>query len=401
MDKDEKQTEETENEEEADSGKSAKTIRFGSGEHDLIIGFLIGVLAAGAVAGMIIWSMKTTSKEAVVDSLISKEALTSATSEDVENGKYTGMVGALDDSYAAYYTPEETEANRKSQSGTYAGIGIGAAKDPDTGGILVASVTAGSPAEKAGLEAGDIITEMDGEPTANLDISGVSSKISAMTGQEMKLTILRGTDTFSVSVTPGEVEEEEVSHEMKSDGIGYIRISGFTKITTEQFQEALEDLKGQGMTKLIIDLRNNPGGLVDAATGCLDKIIPEGLEVYTVEKDGTRTDYNSPGKDPLTIPLVLLVNGNTGSSAEIFTGACRDRLSCTIVGEKTYGKGIVQTTTTLADGSSIKFTTAHYYTPNGTDINGNGITPDIVVALADGAKPDASDTDTQFMKAME
>ncbi|MCI1722188.1 MAG: S41 family peptidase [Lachnospiraceae bacterium] len=401
MDKEEKQTEETEDEEEADPGKSVKTFRFGSGEHDLIIGFLIGVLAAGAVAGMIIWSMKTTSKEAVVGSLISEEALTSATSEDIENGKYTGMVEALDDSYAAYYTPEQTESNTQSTSGTYAGIGIGVSKDESTGNLLVSYIYPGSPAEAGGLLSGDFITELNGTAAGGMTLEEVSSMIASNDGKEMTLTVLRGTETLSLKVTPGQVEIELVSHEMKAGSTGYILIPEFVRTTPDQFAEALSDLKSQGMKKLIIDLRNNPGGLVDAAAGCLDKILPAGLEVYTVEKDGSRTDYNSKGEDPLTIPLVLLVNGNTASSAEIFTGACRDRLSCTVVGEKTYGKGIVQTTTTLADGSSIKFTTAHYYTPNGMDINGNGITPDTVVALADGAKPDTSDTDTQFIKAME
>lgn len=364
-------------------------------------GLLTGLILAAAAVIIFSVLQNQTSKENIIDNLIKKEAITSATSSDLTEGKYKGILKALDDPYAAYYTTEETQNNAKAYKGSFEGIGIGIMQDETTKQMKVGYCYEDSPAQKAGVEVDDILISVDGEEVSSMTVDDLSDYLQLNEGETMTFVFQRQGTEYTVSITPGEVIPKVVTYSMEEDDIGYIQIQSFLETTSGQFESALSDLKAQGMKKLIIDLRNDPGGLISSVTDCLNQILPEGLEVYTVEKDGEKTEYNSDGKSPLTIPLVLIVNRNTASSAEIFTGACRDRLLATIVGEKTYGKGIVQTTITLYDGSSIKYTTAYYYSPNGTNINKEGFSPDIEVSLPEGATADASDMDAQYQKALE
>ena len=200
--------------------------------------------------------------------------------------------------------------------------------------------------------------------------------------------LLEEENRFSLRITPlngGEIRDVEiqtVSHEMLSGDTGYIRISEFSEVTSDQYKKAFADLKEQGMKKLVVDLRDNPGGLLTAVCGVLRQILPEGLIVYTEDKNGKREEETCDGKNELDMPLAVLVNGNSASASEIFAGAVKDYGIGTIVGTTTYGKGVVQTIQPLTDGSAVKITIAKYFTPKGNDINKKGITPDVEAELS-------------------
>ena len=189
---------------------------------------------------------------------------------------------------------------------------------------------------------------------------------------------------------------QSVNSRMLENQVGYIQITEFTGVTASQFQTAYEELTAQGMQKLVIDLRGNPGGLVDSVCDTLSQILPEGVIVYTEDKNGNRSERDCAGESPIDIPLAVLVNEESASASEIFAGAVKDYEIGTIVGTTTYGKGVVQNTFRLSDGSVIRLTIAHYYTPEGNDINGVGITPDVEVEQSED-----SETDVQLEKALE
>ncbi|MBE5997499.1 MAG: hypothetical protein E7240_09180, partial [Lachnospiraceae bacterium] len=204
----------------------------------------------------------------------------------------------------------------------------------------------------------------------------------------------------TVTLEPEEVDLRTVAYELKEDGTGYIAVSNFRETTATHFESALKDLKEKGMQRLVIDLRGNTGGLVSATTQMLGTFIPEGLLVYTVDKAGNRKEYKSSCKEPLEVPLAVLVNQNSASASEIFAGAVKDRKAGVIVGQTTYGKGIVQSFLPLFDNSAVKITTAYYYTPDGVNINGTGITPDLEVEMEEDGVMDTGETDTQYQAAV-
>ena len=365
-------------------------------------GFLIGVLLTAVLFSVIGAVRRGEDKETKVLSLIDQFALTDADAETIEEGKYDGIMAALGDPYAAYYTVQETNAVEEHRSGTFIGLGLTYVRDEESGTFLVVDLYPKSAAAEAGFRAGDRIVSVDGIAPDELPDADLSAYVQAHLTDELVFRVRRedAADPIEVRVTPGPVIIPEVLYRKNEDGTGYLRILRFVKTTQEQFADALRDLESQGVTGIVIDLRANPGGLLDSVSGCLGEFLPEGLLFYTVEKDGTRKDHTTEGGDLLKVPAVLLIDGSTASSAEIFAGACRDRAGIPTVGVTTFGKGIVQTTHFLDDGSSIKFTSAHYYTPNGTDINGTGIVPDVECAFAEGAVMDASEADNQYMEAL-
>ena len=373
-------------------------------------------VAAGLILSFILFMIfNPDKKEKRILELIEENAITDATEEEIKEGKYDGMLEALGDKYAAYYTAEETEANSEKRSGSYEGIGLLVAAQDD-GSFIVSGVYADSPAEEAGIKAGDIIVKAgetsvvnetyvdDDHADEGTSLTELLQMIADM-GDEITLTMKRDEAELTFTLTPREIVLTSVYYEMKDESIGFIRIEKFNKTTADQFDAAITDLTDQGMKALIVDLRNNGGGLVDQTRSCLERILPEGLMFYTEEKDGTREEFSSQGETPLEVPMAILVNGSTASASEIFAGACRDQLGAILVGETTYGKGIIQTTTTLEDGSSVKFTTAHYYTPKGTDLNGVGLEPDVAseIEVAEGVTQieAGSEEDTQYQAAVE
>ena len=286
-------------------------------------------------------------------------------------------------------------------------MGIGAVlQKEDGGGAKVVQLYEGGPGEQAGLKTGDVIKAVDGTDVTEKETSDIASMVRDSDKDFVTLTILREDEekTQNIKVEIRDVEIQTVSHEMLVGDTGYIRISEFSEVTNDQYKKAFADLKDQGMKKLVVDLRDNPGGLLTAVCGVLRQILPEGLIVYTEDKNGKREEETCDGKNELTMPLAVLVNGNSASASEIFAGAVKDYGIGTIVGTTTYGKGVVQTIQPLTDGSAVKITIAKYFTPKGNDINKKGITPDVEAELSGDITDWAELTheeDTQLQTALK
>lgn len=308
----------------------------------------------------------------------------------------TGLVAGLEDKYSTYYTQEQYEKMIESANGHYSGIGISILAD-ESGKVVIESCGENTPAAEAGITAGDILLEIDGTRVTGMTASEAAKLIqNKKEGEAFSMTLNRDGKDYTVEIAVREVEAISVAGSMLDEQVGYIRISEFTGVTSQQFADSYQKLKDQNMTKLIIDLRSNPGGLVSGVCDTLRQILPKGLIVYTEDKYGSRKEQTCDGETPIDIPMVVLVNGSSASASEIFAGAVQDYGVGTIVGTVTYGKGVVQDTYPLDNGGAVKLTVSHYFTPKGNDINGKGITPDVVCEL-----PDDASEDLQIEKAKE
>lgn len=321
------------------------------------------------------------------------------TEEEKENGMYKGLFESLGDVYSCYYTPEEYKLLEEQTQGVYYGIGAYVSRDVETGFCAISGVIKNSPAEEAGLMEGDIIYKVNGEDMTGLELDEVVSNIRGEEGSEVTLTLVRDGKNMEVTLTRARVNTPTVDSEMLEDGIGYLQITEFDDVTTEQFNENMAQLKAEGMKGLIIDLRGNPGGNVTTVCAIAEQLLPEGLIFYMEDKDGNKTEYKCEGAD-FDLPLVVLVNEYSASAAEILSGAVKDAGIGKLVGKKTFGKGIVQNVIPLEDGSAIKLTIANYYTRGGNDIHLRGVEPDVEVELDTDAYLDDG-TDTQLDKALE
>jgi len=295
---------------------------------------------------------------------------------------------------------------QESTAGQYVGIGASLTQDTDTGIITIIRCFEGTPSEEAGLLPGDILYKINDTEVTGMELSTVVSMIKTEEGETIRLSVARDgeTDYLEFDVERREVEIPTVSYEMLEDKIGYIAITEFDTVTEEQFNLALADLESQGMEKLVIDLRDNLGGVLQTVCSMLEQMLPEGLIVYTETKDGERTEYKSDGKHEFQKPLVVLMNENSASASEIFAGAIKDYGIGTLVGVTTYGKGIVQRIVNLDDGTAVKLTIAKYYTPKGNDIHGTGVEPDVEVKLDESLKQKTTiekEEDNQLQKAIE
>lgn len=343
-------------------------------------------------------------KTGEIEELINAYYLDEIDGQKVEDTMYTGMVAGLEDPYSVYYSKEELESMEESISGAYSGIGATLTQDPDTGELSVVSCFDGTPAQEAGLQPGDVITGWNGKSVEGMELSELVSKIKTDPEKQLTLEIERDGETLEVELTRREVQIPTVEYEMLDNQIGYIRLVEFDEVTADQFKEALEDLENQNMEKLIIDVRNNPGGVLQVVCDMLDQLLPEGLIVYTEDKNGNRKEYTSDEEHQFTKPLAVLENENSASASEIFAGAIQDYGIGTIVGTTTFGKGIVQRTFYLSDGTGVKLTVAKYYTPKGHDIHKKGITPDVEIELDEELKNQSSishEEDNQLQKAIE
>ncbi|MCH5263349.1 MAG: S41 family peptidase [Lachnospiraceae bacterium] len=294
-------------------------------------------------------------------------------------GMYAGLVDSLGDPYSVYYTAEEWKEMMADTEGIYYGIGAYVSLDTTTGFAKISGVIANTPAEEAGLRENDVIYLVEGETTQGLELSEVVSRIKGEEGTTVHLTIYREgePDYLEMDVTRRKIESPTVSYEMYDNGIGYIQITEFDEVTTDQFAEALAVIKGSHAKGLILDLRSNPGGSLPVVVDIARSILPKGLIVYTEDKYGERDEYTCDGKNELEIPLVVLINGNSASASEILAGAIKDYGKGTLIGTTTFGKGIVQRVLPLTDGTALKLTISSYYTPSGNNIHGIGIDPDI------------------------
>ena len=349
----------------------------------VFIGLYIGRNLASGLNGTVLSNPAYVQKLGYLEDLIDENYLGEKKEEDLAEGLYTGLIYGLGDPYSVYYTAEAYEEENSSTEGVYEGIGILMQKNTE-GGVIVVECYEGGPGEKAGLLEGDIISAIDGTDITDMETSELSEMINNSEQGDAVLTVHRENveEPLEITVEIGDVELPSVFHEMLDGETGYIRITEFKGVTYEQYKNAFSDLSDQGMEKLVIDLRDNPGGLLSSVCDILNEILPEGLIVYTEDKYGNRTEETSDGENVLDLPLAVLVNENSASASEIFAGAVQDYEIGTIVGTNTYGKGVVQSIYRLNDGSAVKLTVANYYTPNGNNINEVGIQPDVEVAVA-------------------
>lgn len=322
----------------------------------------------------------TMSKIRAVEQLIKSHFyLSEVDDSQLEEGIYDGMVDSLGDKYAAYYTPEELVEATQENKGIYYGIGAYLSIDNETSFPFLQGIIPETPAEEAGLQRGDIILEIDGESAYQMSLKDVVDRVKGEEFTTVMLTILRGEERLEVEVERRKVDTPTVKSEMLEEDIGYISIQEFDQVTANQFAKEYESLKQQDVRALIIDLRGNPGGVLDTAVQIGRELLPSGLIVYTEDKAGNRAEYTCDGTKEIKIPLVVLVDGGSASASEVLTGAIKDYGVGTIMGTKTFGKGIVQKVFTVSDGSAVKMTISGYYTPKGNNIHGIGIEPDVEV----------------------
>lgn len=317
-------------------------------------------------------------------------------------GMYAGMVASLGDPYSVYYTEDEWKALMQETEGIYYGIGAYISLDKTTGFGKINGVIENTPAQEAGLRENDIIYQIDGELAQGLELTEIVSRIKGEAGTTVHLTLYREgeEDYLEVDVVRKQIESPTVNYEMLNDQIGYIQITEFDDVTVDQFAEALAVIKGSDAKGLVLDLRSNPGGSLSAVVDIARQILPRGLIVYTEDRAGEKVEYSCKGENELQIPLVVLVNGNSASAAEILAGAVKDYGTGTLIGTTTFGKGIVQRILPLTDGTALKLTVSAYYTPKGNNIHNIGIEPDIECEFDADAYYDEG-MDNQLNRAVE
>ena len=305
---------------------------------------------------------------------------------DIDYGKmgdiiYKAMVSGLDDKYAAYYTKDEYKDISEKTKGEFCGIGAYISQGKNDNYLKVAGVVKGGPAQKAGIKKGDIIVEVDGENIQGKDSSYAISKMKGKKGTNVSISVMRkgNKKPITFNIKREVIHDNTVSYKMLDNNIGYISVSAFETVTKKQFKSAVDCLEKKNEKGLIIDLRDNGGGLLDTALDMLDQILPKKLVVYTKDKNGVAEEYYTKDDKEIKIPIVILVNGNYASASEVFCGALRDYGKAKLLGTKTFGKGIVQSSFAFRDGTGLKFTTSKYYTPKGINIHGTGFEPDIKV----------------------
>ncbi len=330
--------------------------------------------------------------------------LEEVTNEELQTGIYKGIMEALGDPYSEYYSAEELQALMEQTEGVYYGIGAYISLDTETSLPKISGVIEGAPAEAANLRANDLIYEVDGESTYGLSLTEVVSLIKGPEATDVVLTIIREgeSDYMDVTVARKKVETPTVSLKMLEDGMAYIQVTEFDEVTVDQFADALATARGSGMKGMILDLRANPGGSLNAVVEMARMLLPEGMIVYTEDKNGKRQEYTCDGKREFDLPMVVLIDMNSASASEIMAGAIKDHGIGTLVGTTTFGKGIVQQIMPFRDGSAVKITISAYYTPNGNNIHGIGIEPDVEVEF-DGEAYYSSEEhpDNQLEKAKE
>ena len=330
-----------------------------------------------------------------IDSVLESFYFGDVDDETAKDNIYKAYLSSYGDKYTMYYTADEYKALKESTNGKFYGIGA-VCQLSGEGGVLLVDVYDNGAGYQAGLRSGDRVVNVDGRDITGMELSSAVALIKGDKGTSVTLEVIRGTERLTFSAVRDAVEAKTVSYTLLDNNIGYLSISQFEEVTTKQFKAAVEDLQSQGMKGLVIDIRNNPGGLLDTVVGMLKYMLPDGLIVYTEDKQGNRKEYKGQDNDEFNLPLAVIVNGNSASASEIFAGAIQDYGKGTIIGTQTYGKGIVQTVKPLTDGSAIKFTIAKYFTPKGQDIHGKGVTPDMVVEYDTDA-----DLDTQLDAAIK
>ena len=337
--------------------------------------------------------------------LIDKYYLGEVDETKLEEGAIKGYIEGLEDPYTEYISKEDMKEYMEDTMGNFVGIGIYMVKDTETNRVKVLAPIKNSPAEKAGILSGDLILSVDGVQYTADEMSVASSKIKGEEGSTVKLEILRDNKTLSFEIKRENIKVNPVEGKVLENNIGYIEFSSFDEGTAEEFKNKYEELEKQGIKALIIDLRNNGGGIVDEALKIADYILnKDSVILYEVDKNNNEKVEKSKNDPIINMPIVVLTNGNTASSSEILAGALKDLGKAKIVGTKTYGKGVIQQILTLQDGSGLKITTEKYLTPHKTEINKIGIEPDEKVELPDTVENELlveEKDDTQLQKAVK
>ena len=337
--------------------------------------------------------------------VIDKYYLGDVDEESLKEGAIKGYIEGLEDPYTEYISKEDMQDYLEDTMGNFVGIGIYMVQDQETNRIMVLSPIKNSPAEKAGIQPGDYITSVDGVQYTGEQMTEASNKIKGEAGTTVKLQIQRKDETLDIELTRENIKVNPVEGEVLENNIGYIEFSSFDDGTAEEFKMKFKELQGKGIKSLIIDLRNNGGGIVDEALEIANYILDkDSVILYEVDKNNNETVEKTTDDPIINMPIVILTNENTASSSEILAGALKDHKKATIVGEKTYGKGVIQRLLTLPDGSGLKITSEKYLTPNRTEINKIGIEPDETVELPETVTNILNvekTEDTQLQKAIE
>ncbi len=318
----------------------------------------------------------------------------------------------LGDPYTRFMDPQQFQSLNNQTSGEMSGVGIRLEANPRTQQLIVAEAIENSPAFKAGIKAGDAIVAIDGKSTKNMTLDGAIALIRGEIGKSITLKIARGsTSPFEIPLTRAQIEVSSVFSAVKQEGrlkVGYIRLSEFSSHSAEQMQKAIKELNRQQVSAYVLDMRGNPGGLLQASVEIARMWLDNGTIVKTVDRKGGNEDFRAVQGALTQLPMAVLVDGNSASASEILAGALKDNRRAQIVGAQTFGKALVQSVHSLSDGSGMAVTVAHYYTPNGTDIGHKGVTPDVKVDLnfmdqrnlADSPALMGSTQDPQYLKAI-
>ena len=374
----------------------------------ILVGSLIGYNVGQVKLGVLGGAPKGNKKIDKVENIIKKNYLRDIDEEKLVDGKLKGLVASLGDPYSVYMTQEEFNNLLEGTHGSFGGVGIVVSVDIENDMIVIISPVEDTPGERAGLKPGDRIIEVNGKVFTGKDMSNAVKEMKGEIGSKVSLKIVRNfakenQEIKELELTREEIRINTVKHQMLEDSIGYINLTSFDELTYDDFKKALADLERDSMKKLIIDLRGNPGGLMDVTVDLADLFLDKGDIVYTEDKSGNR-QYERSNDKKIDYPLVVLVDEGSASASEIFAGAIKDRKRGKIVGMNTFGKGVVQRLIDLGDGSGLKLTISEYFTPNGIKIDGIGITPDIEVELPSYVKatgPDNLKEDLQLKKAIE
>lgn len=372
-----------------------------------IITFTVATTGNFLIGNKLIVSVDSSETAAGIKKLLAlKEQISLEYYKDVDNttlidGAIKGMFDSLGDPYSTYFTSEEFSKYMEMATGVYEGIGVVVTED-EQGVTYVIAPQKGTPAEAAGIKTGDKIIKVDGEDVTTIGSDAVVAKVKGPADTTVNITIARGEEIIEMSLVRKTIEAKTVESRVIGDK-GYIQISEFTDKTADDFEVQLGELLAQNITGLVIDLRSNPGGGVQEAVEIADRILGETMVVYTVDKNGNKTEYTSDGTEQLNLPMVALVDGGSASSAEILAGALQDTGAAQLVGTKTFGKGIVQEIISLTDGGGFKVTNSEYFTPNGNNIHEKGLEPNIVIEATDFMKNNVftDEEDVQLQKALQ
>ncbi|MEE3467570.1 MAG: S41 family peptidase [Eubacterium sp.] len=314
-----------------------------------------------------------------------------------------GIVTALGDPYSVYLTPGEMTQLKEHNDGDYAGIGIAISEDTETKRKVVTKVEKDGPSDKAGMKVRDVIVMVDGVDVTKASTDEVVTMVRGKVGVKHVIVVLRDEERIELTVETANIVNKSVFHQVLKNEIGYLQITSFDRETPKQFRSAIDDLEKKNIKGLILDVRNNPGGVLSAVLSVLDRLLPEGPVLTETRKGQKDTIYRSTSKEDFTKPMVVLINGKSASAAEVFAGALQDRKKIRLIGEKSYGKGVMQSIYTFpGDQGGIKLTTGEYLLPSGRSIHEKGLTPDVGVAFSGKSTEEyGTNSDNQLVKAME